>query len=64
MKILRRCGRIGRFEKSRRAGKNMEELSRDTEKLAELAERVKKFAEANLSREFGYKKFLERVTSL
>ena len=44
--------------------RKIEELSRDPERLAELAERGKKFAEANLSPAIGRKKYLDWVTSL
>ena len=44
--------------------RKIEELSKDQERLAELAERGKKFAEANLSPDIGRKKYLDWVTSL
>ena len=44
--------------------KKMEELSRQPEKLAELARRGRDFADANLSPEVGRKKYLEWVEGL
>jgi glycosyltransferase involved in cell wall biosynthesis len=44
--------------------KKMEELSRQPEKLAELARRGREFAEAHLSPEVGRKKYLEWVEGL
>ena len=44
--------------------RKIEELRRNPERLAELAERGKKFAEENLSPEIGRKKYMDWVTSL